>query len=363
MLCYVMSTYEGKDIMKKLLILISVFLLSISLVGCNTGGDSKSDNSTTTSKKETTKSDTVKISEEIKGLSKSRVKEIEKNLKSAGIVTENNSKDYVFEVKPTQYRLNYKALEDKLVYDVNKDIFFIENVYSETERLCYNIDTNQLIDAITYEIAQDQSAHILDSGSTVYNGILRKANVNIDELKVFMKGKLNIDQLKYEQKQKRSKDNKLNKIDEETKIRTNEIQKKLIALDFETETSTDTINNEVDFVQIGQYHDPKYCYDAEYDVFYFDWYQREYDYTHEIYRPDTNEIYNRVLKDGITAKYPRLSDYSYELGNQNVSNMSFYLQQFNYLVEETGIGDVTQLQEYMKNVLLAKQIEAKTKDK
>lgn len=43
--------------------------------------------------------------------------------------------------------------------------------------------------------------------------------------------------------------------------------------------------------------------------------------------------------------------------------MSFYLQQFNYLVEETGIGDVTQLQEYMKNVLLAKQIEAKTKDK
>ena len=51
MLYYVMLSYEGKDIMKKLLILISVFLLSISLVGCNTGGDSKSDNSTTTSKK------------------------------------------------------------------------------------------------------------------------------------------------------------------------------------------------------------------------------------------------------------------------------------------------------------------------
>lgn len=51
MLYYVISTYEGKDIMKKILILISVFLLSISLVGCNTSGDSKSDNSTTTSKK------------------------------------------------------------------------------------------------------------------------------------------------------------------------------------------------------------------------------------------------------------------------------------------------------------------------
>ena len=187
-----MLSYEGKDIMKKLLILISVFLLSISLVGCNTGGDSKSDNSTTTSKKETTKSDIVKISEEIKGLSKSRVKEIEKNLKSAGIVTENNSKDYVFEVKPTQYRLNYKALEDKLVYDVNKDIFFIENVYSETDNLCYNIDTNQLIDAITYEIAQDQSAHILDYDSRIYNRIVEKANVNIDELKVFMKDRKSV---------------------------------------------------------------------------------------------------------------------------------------------------------------------------
>lgn len=138
MLCYVMSTYEGKDIMKKILILISVFLLSISLVGCNTSGDSKSDNSTTTSKKETTKSDTVKISEEIKGLSKSRVKEIEKNLKSAGIVTENNS----MEAEDPSYPMPEGSVDGifEMVISGNSFMSFPSMSYTEPGIYTYTIE-------------------------------------------------------------------------------------------------------------------------------------------------------------------------------------------------------------------------------
>lgn len=138
MLYYVMLSYEGKDIMKKLLILISVFLLSISLVGCNTGGDSKSDNSTTTSKKETTKSDTVKISEEIKGLSKSRVKEIEKNLKSAGIVTENNS----MEAEDPSYPMPEGSVDGifEMVISGNSFMSFPSMSYTEPGIYTYTIE-------------------------------------------------------------------------------------------------------------------------------------------------------------------------------------------------------------------------------